>query len=199
VVSEIAQGNTLRLLARNAEQVVESAIGSLNLQAGIEHDKRVDYRIQDRFGVFPLIDSLPEACAESGEIRERKYRAACLPLSYCVGGDTEQKPPVIRAHLVARWHSINHHLNARLLDFGDASQCSQVASMPPQVRCGDAKHFLRRTIETCHRAVAPNDNDRNVDRIQDADNIEAGRGVRSVALHPIGHTNPYLGISGFRH
>src|SRR6185437_12207295 len=92
VVPEIAQGNTLRLLARSAEQVVESAIGSLNLQAGVEHDKRVDYRIQDRFGVFPLVDSLPEACAESGEIRERKYRAACLPLSYCVGGDTEQKP-----------------------------------------------------------------------------------------------------------
>jgi hypothetical protein len=103
-------------------------------------------------------------------------------------------------HLTAGWHSIDHHLHAHWVDFRETRQRSYVASLPANVRCADAKRFRRRLIETSHLAVAPDHDDGDIDRVQDANYIGAYRvRYRPRALRPTVLTNPNLDLARFGH
>jgi hypothetical protein len=200
VISQIAEENILCLLARNAEPVVEGAIGRLYLQALVEHYQRVNHCIQDGFRVFPLINRLPETRTESGKIREREYHAAHLSIGSSVRSDANEKPSVAMVHLSARWHSIDHHLHAHLVDIRETHQRLYVASLPANVRCVDPEHFHCRSIETSHPAVASEHDDRDIDRVQDANHISAYRVLgRTRSLYLTGLWNPDFGFAMYGH
>ncbi|HEY0745727.1 MAG TPA: hypothetical protein VGD63_03440 [Steroidobacteraceae bacterium] len=75
-----------------------------------------------------------------------------------------------------------------------------VASLPTYVRWDDPKHIRRRSIETGHAAITADHDDRNVDRIKDADNIGAyGVRGRKTALRPAGLVDPDLSFSRLDH
>jgi hypothetical protein len=103
-------------------------------------------------------------------------------------------------HLTAGCHSIDHHLRAYWVDFQDTRERSYVASLPANVRCADAKRFRRRLIETSHLTVAPDHDDGDIDRVQDANYIGAYRvRCRTRALRPTGLTNSNLDLTRFGH
>ena len=155
----------MHLLARSSEPVVEGTIGRLHLQTVIENYQRVDHRIQDRFCIFPLINSLPETGAEGGEIRERKYRAAYPVIGRGVGSDTNEKISVASFDLMAGWHSIDHCLYAHPVNFRKTQQRLNVARASTNIRRADAQRLRRRPIETSYLALKLDNDDGDIDRV----------------------------------
>jgi hypothetical protein len=87
----------------------------------------------------------------------------------------KKKPSVAIADFASRRRSIGHHPRARLLDVFETAQCVNAARLAANVRCADAEHFDGGPIEASDRAVERDDDNRNLDRVQDADDIGAAR------------------------
>jgi hypothetical protein len=90
-----------------------------------------------------------------------------------VGSDTNEKPPVATSQFEAEWHFVCYHLQARFVEVWNALQGLHLASLPPYVRSSGAERLRRRAIETRDLAIAMDHDDRNIDRIKDADYIGA--------------------------
>ena len=104
------------------------------------------------------------------------------------------------AHLTTGWHPVDHYLHAHLIDFRDTRQRLYVASLPANVRGMDPKDFHRRSIETSHLAVTSDHDDRDIDRVQDGNYIDAYRDrTRTRSLHLLGLTNSNLRYAGLSH
>ena len=81
-----------------------------------------------------------------------------------------------------------------MLDVRNIRQRLIVAGPSAYVRRGGAERLRRRPIEASYLAVAPDHDDRNIDRVQDANYVGATESAVAYRLSPLGSTDSELSL-----
>src|SRR3984893_17833062 len=174
VVPQLADRNALRLIPRNSKCGVEGPVRRLHLQFGIENYPGINYRVEDRLRVFPLVDGLLDACAKGRDIRECEHRAQNLAINSGVGSNSKKKTPIAIAGFDPVWCSVSDYPRADSIEILYARKST--AKSATEIRDLQAKRRHRSPVDAGHFALAADYNYRNIDSIKHTDLIGSHSG-----------------------
>src|ERR1700691_6436169 len=179
--------NSLHRLARDPEHFMEGAIGGLQAQVLAQYQQRISLCVEDRLGVFALVDRLIDTRAKSGHVRERENGAAYYVIATGVRSDPQYERLVLVSEIMPRGGLSRDYVCTPPLQIPQVSEPGDIAGRPADIRDGELECLSRRPVEARDSKVSVKDDDRNIDRVEDLATIErnrfGGRGIGGCRLN----------------
>src|ERR1700722_4701222 len=144
---------------------MEGPISRLHTEIDVENHQGIDYSIENRLGIFALVNGLIDTCAEGRHVRNGQHRAGNLAIASGARGYSQKKMPIAVAHLKAAWCSLGNHLRTKSVDVFRSGQNARGGSA--YIGGGQAQHRHRGAIDAGNGAIAADYYDREIDCIQD--------------------------------
>ncbi|HEY3965022.1 MAG TPA: hypothetical protein VGM05_10765 [Planctomycetaceae bacterium] len=187
----------MRSIARGSKHGIKGSVARLHAQVGIQDHDRINHRIENRLRVFAFVNCLLNTGTESGHVGEGNHGAFDVVTAAPIRGQSKKKPPVAVLDFATARDFFSDHLCAKLREILYVRQRCDVARQGADVRWCQAKRFRRGPVDMDQRAVAPDHNDGNIHRVEDADEVSADQGhTCSVALHQAIIAGPRLVRAG---